>query len=346
MRYPQAYDFYSTHETLHWLKDEIPLAKDVQDWKSKRISDGDRTLLNNYLRIFTQSDVMVFGGYVTMMRAFKPTEVRMMHSGFLAREAIHTDAYSYFTDTIGMNDAFYEEWKEIEEAEKKMTFIENAKVKTLNEYTKALREEHPYYTEKDIYEQADYNFRTDLAKMLAIYGGLVEGVSLFSSFAILFNYSRNGLMNGLSTIVSWSLRDEDLHSRANAWLFRTLISENPDIWTDTLKRDIYSAAREVVDLEDRFIEYAFGTTEVKGIKKDDLKNYVRFMADRRLLELGMKANWGIKENPLPWMDTVLNSSLSNFFDVRVTEYGKGATKGDWGDVRTHMRSVLGKGENA
>lgn len=126
---------------------------------------------------------------------------------------------------------------------------------------------------------------------------------------------------------------ENQHCEGHAWLFRTHISENMDIWDDELKYDIYEAIREIVKMEEDFLDFAFQLGDVKGLSKNDMVQYIRHIADRRLLELGLKANWGVKDNPLPWMEDLINSSsFSNFFDVRVTEYSKGSTEGTWEDA--------------
>lgn len=106
-----------------------------------------------------------------------------------------------------------------------------------------------------------------------------------------------------------------------------------DIWDDELKFDVYEAIREIVKMEEDFLDFAFQLGDVKGLTKDEMVQYIRHTADRRLLELGMKPNWGVKDNPLPWMEDLINSSsFSNFFDVRVTEYSKGTTEGTWEDA--------------
>lgn len=325
--FPQAYQMWSTHEDLHWTIKEINLTDDVTDWNSK-ISDKDKHLITTVLRIFTESDVLVADGYPYLARIFKPTEVKMMLTGYGARENIHMDSYSQFTDTLGFEEDFYEEYKKYSEMEGAMSYVHKARIKQFHEYLSL------YNGDSD---RADLHFRKDLARMLAIYAGFVEGVLLFGQFAILMNYSRQGVMNGLSTIVEWSIRDEQMHCEGNTWLLKELIKEDKRIWKDDLKADIYGAARDIVALADNFFDLAFQYGDVKGLTKDELKQYIRYLADRRLLEMGLKPNFKVKDNPLEWMETLINSaSFANFFDVRVNEYGKGTTKGDWGSVRKNM----------
>ena len=119
-------------------------------------------------------------------------------------------------------------------------------------------------------------------------------------------------------------------------LFKTYIGENPEIWTDELKSSIYTIAEKMVALEDKFIDLAFGVTEMEGLSSDDVKKYIRYIADRRLIGLGMKGIFKVKRNPLPWVEEMINARThTNFFENRATDYAKGATQGDWSEVWAH-----------
>jgi ribonucleoside-diphosphate reductase beta chain len=172
-----------------------------------------------------------------------------------------------------------------------------------------------------------------MAKTMAVYSGFTEGVQLFSSFAILLNYPRHNLMKGMGQIVTWSIRDESLHVEGLSKLFRTFIAENPDIWTDKLKYEIYCAAERVVELEDKFIDVCFDKADIPDLTAKEVKEYIRYIADRRLLGLGMKAIFHSTENPLPWIDMQINAvEHTNFFENRATEYAKASTQGNWQDI--------------
>lgn len=330
-RYPDAYNYYSVHEDLHWTKKEIELSSDVKDWATKA-TPVDKFLISTILRTFTTNEVAVGTGYDTELRIFKPQEVKMMLRCFANRENVHIDAYANFTDTVGEFDenTFYNEWRQYECMEQKLEYIHKARVKHFHQYIEDAKSDNPEMDYQGVKTIANFKFRQDVAKMLAVYGAATEGILLFSQFAILMNYQRQGMFAGLSTTVEWSIRDENQHCEGHSWLFRTFIAENKDIWTDELKHDVYEAIREIVALEDNFLDFAFSLGDIKGLTKDDMKQYIRHLADRRLLELGMKANYEVEENPLPWMEEMINaSSFSNFFDVKVTEYGKGTTQGTW-----------------
>lgn len=146
--------------------------------------------------------------------------------------------------------------------------------------------------------EADPSTISGLARSLAK-GIFNEGVTLFGSFVMLLNFQRRGLLKGMGKVVEWSVKDETKHVEGVTWLFRILCSEHPEIVTDQFKRDIYEMARTCVGLEDAFIDLAFDTGGVEGISPEGIKDYVRFIADRRLIGMGLKENFNVEKNPCP-----------------------------------------------
>jgi ribonucleoside-diphosphate reductase beta chain len=137
-------------------------------------------------------------------------------------------------------------------------------------------------------------------------------------------------MKGMGQIVTWSVRDESLHCQSIIKLFRTFINENPELWTETLRQDIYTTCQIIVSHEDAFIDLAFEQGPVNGLTPEEVKAYIRFIADRRLTELGLHEIYQIAKNPLPWLDEMLNAiEHTNFFENRATEYSKASTVGSW-----------------
>ena len=303
--YPWAFEFYKKQQQMHWLPEEVPLQDDIKDYREK-LSDGERTLIDNIFKFFTQADVDVCCGYAKhYLPTFKQPEVRMMLVSYAAMEAVHQEAYSLLLETLGKSDDMYQEFFDIN----------------------AMMEKHEYLQ--------DFSMKTpfDMAKTMAVYSAFTEGVQLFSSFAILLNYPRHNLMKGMGQIVTWSIRDESLHVEGLSKLFRTFIAENPDIWTDKLKYEIYCAAERVVELEDKFIDVCFEKADIKDLTAKEVKEYIRYIADRRLLGLGMKGIFHSTENPLPWIDMQVNAvEHTNFFENRATEYAKASTQGNWQDI--------------
>ncbi len=168
---------------------------------------------------------------------------------------------------------------------------------------------------------------------MAVFSAFGEGLQLFGSFIMLLNFQRFGKMKGMGQIVAWSIRDENHHVENMIKLFHTILDEQPELWNDEFKKSLYDICRDMVNLEEKFIDLAFAQGPVEGLTADDVKKYIHYMADRRLLQLGLKPNYGVKENPLDWVDYIVNGQAhENFFETRSTEYAKGAVQGDWSDA--------------
>lgn len=303
--YPKAFEFYEMHEKMHWLPDEVPLHQDVLDWKNK-LTKQEKHFLTQIFRLFTQSDVDVAGAYANKyIPLFPKPEIRMMLLSFAAREAVHIQAYSHLIDTLGMPETTYKQFMEYEAMAEKHDYIESL-----------------LGTDKDM-----------IVQQIAAFSAFTEGMQLFSSFIMLLNFTRFNKMNGMGQIIAWSIKDESVHVEGMTYLFKEFLKEHKDIWTDELKSQLYQIAEKMVELEDKFIDLAFETGGVEGLTIEDVKKYIRYIADRRLIGLGMKGIFKVKTNPLPWVEEILNApEHANFFEQRATAYAKGATTGNWGNV--------------
>jgi len=303
--YPWAYEAWHMQQRIHWLPEEVPLADDVRDWK-KNLAPSEKNLLTQIFRFFTQADIEVNNCYMKhYSQVFKPTEVQMMLSAFSNMETVHIAAYSHLLDTIGMPESEYTAFMKYKEMKDKYDYM----------------------------QQFNVNSKEDVALTLAVFGAFTEGLQLFASFAILLNFPRWGKMKGMGQIVTWSARDETLHTNSIIRLFKTFCDENPEVWTDELRSKLYVACNTIVTHEDAFIDLAFGLGEVQGLTPNEVKSYIRYIADRRLSQLGLQPMYQIEKNPLPWLDDMLNGvEHTNFFENRVTEYAKAATQGTWDDA--------------
>jgi len=179
------------------------------------------------------------------MNVFKPTETLMMMSAFAAMESVHIAAYSHLLDTVGMPESEYSAFLKYKEMKDKYDYMQGFDVKSNH----------------------------DIAKTIAVFSAFTEGLQLFASFAILLNFPRQNKMKGMGQIVTWSVRDETLHCNSMIKLFRTFIDENPDIWTEKLKKEIYEACRTIVSHEDAFINLAFEMGPINGLTENEVKKY-------------------------------------------------------------------------
>ena len=300
-RYPWAYEYWKKQQQVHWMPEEVPLGEDLKDWATK-LNDKERNLLTQIFRFFTQSDVEVNDNYMERYsRVFKPTEVKMMLASFSNMETIHIAAYALLLETIGMPDSEFTAFLEFQE----------------------MRDKHDYMQKFGVDSHAD------IARTLAMFGGFTEGLQLFASFAMLMNFPRHNKMKGMGQIVSWSVRDESLHCEGIVKLYHAFNKETGAV-TKSVADDIVDCCKTVVGLEDKFIDLAFSAGEIQGMTPEDIKAYIRFIADWRLRQLGLPEVYQAKENPLPWLQSMLSGvEHANFFEARSTEYSKAATKGQW-----------------
>ncbi len=304
--YPWAYEAWLTQQRIHWLPDEVPMGDDIKDWNS--ISDAERNLLTQVFRFFTQLDVEVGTCYTQYYcRIFQPTELRMMLTSFANMETVHVAAYAHLLDSLGIPEVEYH------------AFLKYKAMKDKWDYMQTLLME-------------EVNLK-NLVLLMAGYGAFTEGLQLFASFAILMNFPRHNKMKGMGQIVTWSVRDETLHIHSLIRLFHTILAEHPFLWTPALQENIINICQTVVSHEDAFIDLAFEFGGVEGLSSQDMKNYIRYIADRRLEQLKLSPIYGYKVNPLPWMDSILNGlEFNNFFEIRGTEYTVASMKGEWAEV--------------
>jgi len=303
--YPWAVEITTRHEKVHWIEDELDLSEDVADWKSGKMSAIEKEYVTNILRLFTQSDVAVGQNYFDQfIPKFKNNEVRNMLGSFATREGIHQRAYALLNETLGLSDAEYHAFLEYQEMADKIDFMMDSDPNTVK------------------------GLGLSLAKSV-----FNEGVALFASFVMLLNFQRFGKMKGMGKVVEWSIRDESIHVEGVSKLFKAYCAEHPKIVNDEFKATIYEMARQAVKLEDNFVDLAYKLGPIEGLDEKEVKQYIRYITDRRLIQLGLKGNYKVKDNPLPWLEWVLNGAdHTNFFENRVTEYEVAGLSGKWDDV--------------
>src|SRR5499433_2154248 len=301
-RYAWAYEFWKRQQQTHWMGEEVPLGADLKDWASDRVTANERHLLTQIFRFFTQSDIEVGDNYLKRyIPIFQPLAVQMMMAAFTNMETVHIDAYALLLKTLGMPKTEFEAFRDYAEMRAKADYMHAFGVDTV----------------------------ADVARTLAMFGAFTEGMALFASFAMLLNFPRHNKMRGMGQIVSWSVRDESLHCEGIMRLFHAFAAETGAL-TKRVREDIVDCARTVVGLEDRFIDPAFELGPIQGLDAEQVKAYIRYVADWRLQQLGLPPLFEIREHPLPWLTEILNGvEHANFFETRATEYAKAATGGDW-----------------
>ena len=313
--YQEAYKYFERQSQAHWLWSEISMSSDINDWKTQ-MKDHEKTIIGSVLKGFTQTELMISDYWMHKVGLWFPKpEIAMMAATFASMEAIHAKAYAYLNESLGLEDyaAF------------------------LHEPTALAKIEHLM--------DADGTNLHEMARSLAIFSGFAEGVQLFSSFAILLSFGTRNLLKGVGQIITFSVKDESLHSEAGCWLFRQLVDEYPEIWTADLRKDIVEAARAAVKLEDDFIDKVFdvgGHINVYHMNNKIqltphiLKQYIRHRANTKLGDLGLGKNWkNVDEEALKNMlwfnDLVSSTEYQDFFAQRSTLYSKGVNH-NWNSI--------------
>jgi ribonucleoside-diphosphate reductase beta chain len=303
--YQTAFDFYKDQHRAHWLADEVPLSSDLNDWKLK-LNESEKNVIGNILKSFAQTEVHVNDYWSTKVSLWFPKpEVQAMARVFADFESIHAEAYARLNEELGLDD--FQAFLEDEEAKAKIDRLVETPGETLHE--KALS--------------------------LAIFSAFTEGVNLFSSFAVLMSFQLRNLMKGTGQIVEWSVRDESLHSKAGCWIFRTLVSENPELDNSEMMKGIYEACETSVNLEFNFIDKAFEMGDIEGLSKEQLKNFIKARANEKLNELGYSPLYNDVEpnmlREMEWFNHLTSGKThQDFFANRVTDYSKSTA--DWSDL--------------
>ncbi len=274
----------------------------MADWKGDKLSTSQKAFVANILKLFTQSDLAVAQNYYDyLIPKFKNNEIKGMLGSFAAREFIHQRAYALLNETLGFPESDWYAFLEYEQMRNKAEFL------------------------------VDSNTNSKKGIALALVKNIMgEGVMLFASFAMLLNFERFGKMKGMCNIVEWSIRDEAIHVDGLSKIFTTYIKENPKLLNDEFKKEIYDIARATVALEDAFVDMTFTLGEPEGLTKEEVKDYVKYITNKRLLAMGMKDIFEVRENPLPWIDILLSASrVDNFFEKKSSQYVVVGMTGEW-----------------
>lgn len=303
--YPWAVEMWGQHEDMHWTKREIELGPDTEDWNSGRLIPRHRGFITHVFRMFTQSDVNVGVGYIKyLLRQYCNNEIVMMATGCANREGTHQNNYANVIDTLNLPESEYTAFLDYKEMLAKHEFMLDLNVDTVEE------------------------FMLTLVKMI-----FNEGVTLFGSFVMLLSFKKRGLMQGMGTVVEWSCVDEDLHVEFHSCAWHELVGDYPELLTDALKARIYDLAKTCVKLETAFIDMAFEVAgELPNLTRDETVHYITYLANRRLMRLGMKPIFtevDPNDNPLPWVaEMIQGASHTNFFEKTVTDYSASGLDGD------------------
>ena len=318
---PFEYPIYYTEGWLKqaqafWLHTEIPMQGDVKDW-NERLTPAEKNLVGNILLGFAQTECAVSDYWTNMVTDWFPKhEIKQMAMMFGSQETIHATAYSYLNETLGLEDfsAFLHEPAVAEKFE-------------------LLTSTTAPWTHEDL--ETNPKARQEVGRSLAIFSAFAEGVSLYSSFAVLYSFQMRNLLKGIGQQMKWSVRDESLHSKMGCQLFRHMCDEYPELLSEC-KDSIEEAARLIVELETKFIDKMFEMGDLENLSKDDLKEFIKDRTNTKLKELGYEPIFEFdksKAEKLEWFYHLTGGHThTDFFAIRPTDYSKANEGEDWDDL--------------
>tara|TARA_R110002095_G_C4207208_1_gene235674 strand:- start:191 stop:1186 length:996 start_codon:yes stop_codon:yes gene_type:complete len=315
--YPEYYtEGWLKQAQAFWLHTEIPMQGDVKDW-NEHLTKEEKNLVGNILLGFAQTECAVSDYWTTMVTNWFPKyEIKQMAMMFGSQETIHATAYSYLNETLGLDDfsAFLHEPAIAE------------KFELLTETTNDWK-----HTDLEVNAEA----RKEVGRSLAIFSAFSEGVSLYSSFAVLYSFQMRNLLKGIGQQMKWSIRDESLHSKMGCQLFRDMCSEFTTLKDDS-KQSIEEAARLIVELESKFIDKMFEMGELENLSSSDLKEFIKARTNIKLVELGYESIFEYDKDAVERLDWFYQLSggvtHTDFFAVRPTDYSKAGEGENWDDM--------------
>jgi len=302
-RFKEFNELMLKHERTHWNIEEADMRTDIEQWHNGKITPDNKAFIKMIVRLFTQSDVNVCGAYVEkLLPIFKQADVRMMLLSFAARETTHVMGYKRLNDTLGYDtQAFAYEFLQYE----------------------ALVQKHEF-----MIQPSNLTTPSGIARYLAKQI-LMEGINLFGMFAELLSFKKEGKLPGMVSVNQWSITDESLHVQGLILLLLQFLREHPEVVTDDFKRYVYETYTQVIAIEDASIDLAYSVGNNTAMTAEEGKLYIRYIGDYRMIQMGFKPQYGITENPLPFVEEVTGNVLTNFFEVTGVEYSKSSLAGEW-----------------
>jgi ribonucleoside-diphosphate reductase beta chain len=315
---PFEYPIYYTEGWLKqaqafWLHTEISMQGDIKDW-NEYLSEAEKNLVGNILLGFAQTECAVSDYWTGMVTKWFPKhEIKQMAMIFGSQETIHATAYSYLNESLGLEDF--------------KAFLHEPAIAQKFEY---LLETNYDYSYTDLAESSDA--RRDVARSLAIFSAFAEGVSLYSSFAVLYSFQMRNLLKGIGQQMKWSVRDESLHSKMGCQLFRHMCEEYPEL-KESVQAQVEEAASIMVEMELKFIDKMFEMGNLENLKAQDLKEFIKKRANEKLNELGYDPIFHYDEylaSELDWFYHLTGGHThTDFFAIRPTDYAKAGENEDW-----------------
>ncbi|CCF98292.1 ribonucleotide-diphosphate reductase subunit beta [Ralstonia solanacearum] len=309
-KYKWAWEKYLAGCANHWMPQEINMSRDIALWKDPNgLTEDERRIIKRNLGFFVTADSLAANNIVLgTYRQITAPECRQYLLRQAFEEAIHTHAYQYIVESLGLNEAeIFNAYHEVQSIRDKDEFL----IPFIDTLT-------------------DPSFKTGtpendqkLLKSLIVFACIMEGLFFYVGFTQILAMGRQNKMTGAAEQYQYILRDESLHCNFGIDLINQIKLENPHLWTAEFKAEITELFKKAVDLEYRYAEDTM-PRGVLGLNAPMFKSYLRFICNRRCQQIGLEPLFPNEENPFPWMSEMIDLKKErNFFETRVIEYQTG-----------------------
>ena len=309
-KYKWAWEKYLATCANHWMPQEVNMTRDIALWKDPNgLTEDERRIVKRNLGFFVTADSLAANNIVLgTYRHITAPECRQFLLRQAFEEAIHTHAYQYIVESLGLDESeIFNAYNEVESIRNKDEF--------LIPYIEAIMDPN-FHTG---------TFETDqtLLKSLIVFACLMEGLFFYVGFTQILALGRQNKMTGAAEQYQYILRDESMHCNFGIDLINQLKLENPHLWTPEFKAEIKEIFMKAVELEYRYAEDTM-PRGVLGMNASMFKGYLRYIANRRAQQIGLETLFPNEENPFPWMSEMIDLKKErNFFETRVIEYQSG-----------------------
>jgi len=309
-KYKWAWEKYLSACANHWMPQEINMSRDIALWKDPNgLTDDERHIIKRNLGFFTTADSLAANNIVLgTYRHITNPECRQYLLRQAFEEAIHTHAYQYIVESLGLDEGeIFNSYHEITSIRDKDEFL----LPFIDTLT------NPHFT------TGTSDNDQKLLKSLIVFACIMEGLFFYVGFAQILALGRRNKMTGAAEQYQYILRDESMHCNFGIDLINQIKLENPHLWTPAFKEEIKNLFQQGVDLEYRYAEDTM-PRGVIGLNAPQFKEYLRYIANRRAQQIGLDILYPGAQNPFPWMAEMIDfKKEKNFFETRVTEYQTG-----------------------
>jgi len=316
LKYQWAYDLYKNMKSNHWEPEDIPMQKDVEQWRGDQLYDVDRWIIKMAIGYFSAAEGIVGDNIIHVVRELVTApELKLVLGRHAHEENIHADSLVYMISSLGINphecEAMFED---IETIDRKAEFV--------------VRNSRSLRRDMDLTRTEE---KQALAKNMFLFGQCMEGTQFYGLFGMVLSLYRQNKFPGIGQMFRYTLRDESNHIELFRNLLMDLVEENEEVWTPEFRQELVDLMQEAVALEKAFIDDCLPVNAV-GLSAEEFRQYIDYIADRRLDGVGLKPlNPGVT-NPFPWLAEMMDvKKEQNFFEGRVTEYQKASALGSVDD---------------